>query len=109
MGKNIKIYECESRVNGVWLMAKTILSNKESKDPRTFFEGSSFFRMLRFVFLLFLSFLLVYVYYLFLTGNLKKTILTIWSNHQQIIISSSIFVTYTVFIFQMGVWRGRRR
>ena len=90
-------------------MAKIILSNKEGKVPRTFFEGSSFFRMLRFSFLVFLSFFLVYVYYLHLTGNLKKTILTIWSNHQQIIIAFSIFITYTVIIFQFGVWRGRRR
>lgn len=90
-------------------MAKTVLSNKGSKIPRTLFEGSSFFRMLRFAFLLFLSFFVVYVYYLYLTGNLQKTILTIWSNHKQIIIVSSIFITYTGVIFQLGVWRGRRK
>jgi hypothetical protein len=91
------------------MMAKTILPNKESKNPRTFLEGSSFFGILRFIFLLFLSLSLVYVYYLYLTGNLKKNILDIWSNHQQIIITSSIFITYTGIIFQLGVWRGRRR
>ncbi|MBT2663242.1 hypothetical protein [Bacillus sp. ISL-45] len=90
-------------------MAKTVLSNKGSKTPRIFFEESSFFRMLRFVFLLFLSFLLVYIYYLHLTDNLQKTILHIWSTHQQIIIATSIFVTYTGIVFQLGVWRGRRR
>jgi hypothetical protein len=90
-------------------MAKTILSNKESKVSRTFFEGSSFFRMLRFVFLVFLSFFLVYAYYLHLTGNLKKNILNIWSNHQQFIIAFSTFIAYTVIIFKLGVWRGRRR
>jgi len=90
-------------------MAKTVLSNKGSKTPITFLEESSFFRMLRFAFLLFLSFLLVYIYYLHLTGNLQKNILTIWSNHQQVIIASSIFVTYTGIVFQLGVWRGRRR
>ncbi|MCM3572308.1 MULTISPECIES: hypothetical protein [Mesobacillus] len=89
-------------------MAKTVLSNKGSKNPRTFFEESSFFRMLRFAFLLFLSFLLVYTYYLHLTGNLQKTILTIWSNYKQVIIASSILVTYTGIVFQLGVWRGRR-
>lgn len=90
-------------------MAKTVLSNKGSKIPRTFFEGSSFLRMLRFAFLLFLSFLLVYIYYLYLAGNLQKTILTIWSNHKQIIIASTIFIIYTGIVFQLGVWRGRRR
>jgi hypothetical protein len=90
-------------------MAKTVLSNKGSRIPKNFLEGSSFFRMLRFVFLLFLSFLLVYIYYLYLTGNLQKTILLIWANHQQIIISSSIFITYTGIVFQLGVWKGRRR
>ncbi|MBT2695671.1 hypothetical protein [Bacillus sp. ISL-55] len=90
-------------------MAKTILSNKESKVTRTIFDGSSFFRMLRFVFLLILSFLLVYIYYLYLTGNLHKTILNLWSNHQKIIIPLSIFTVYSWIIFQMGVWRGKRR
>ncbi|WLR57362.1 hypothetical protein LC048_11185 [Mesobacillus subterraneus] len=90
-------------------MAKTVLSNKGSKNPRAFLEVSSFFRMLRFAFLLFLTFLLVYIYYLYLSGNLQKTILHIWSNHQQNIIAFSIFITYTVIIFQFGVWRGRRR
>ncbi len=90
-------------------MAKTVFSNKGSKIPRTFLEGSSFFRMLRFAFLLFLSFLLVYIYYLYLTGNLQKTIFYVWSNHKQVIIASSIFMAYTGIIFQLGVWRGRRR
>lgn len=90
-------------------MAKTVLSNKGRKTARTFFEESSLLRMLRFAFLLFLSFLLVYIYYLHLTGNLQKTIQHIWSNYQQVIIAISIFITYTVIIFQLGVWRGRSR
>lgn len=90
-------------------MIKTLLSKKESENPRTYFDGSSFFRMLRFVFLLFLSFLVVYIYYLYLTGNLQKTFLLIWSNHQQVIIASSIFITYTGIVFRLGVWRGSRR
>lgn len=90
-------------------MAKTVLSNKGSRIPRTFLEGSSFLRIFRFAFLVFLSFLLVYIYYLHLTGNLQKTILHIWSNHQQVIIATSIFVTYTGVVFQLGVWRGKRR
>lgn len=89
-------------------MAKTVLSNKGRKTARTFFEESSFFRMLRFAFLLFLSFLLVYIYYLHLTGNLQKTIQHIWSSYQQIIIATSIVITYTGFVFQLGIWRGRR-
>lgn len=90
-------------------MAKTVLSNKRSNNHRTFYEVSNIFRLLRFVFLLFISFLLVYMYYLHLTGNLQKNILAIWTNHQQVLIASAILFAYSGAIFQLGVWRGKRR
>ncbi|WP_226641507.1 hypothetical protein [Mesobacillus subterraneus] len=90
-------------------MVKTLLSDKGSKNSKTLFDGSSFFRMLRFTFFLFLSILVVYVYYLYLNGNLQKTIINLWVNHQKTIIPLSIFIAYTGIVFQFGVWRGRRR
>ncbi|MGV2941916.1 hypothetical protein AB5I83_20105 [Mesobacillus sp. LC4] len=90
-------------------MAKTVLSSKGSKNSRTLFEGSSFFRMIRFTFFLFLSILVVYVYYLYLNGNLQNTIINLWENHQKTIIPLSIFIAYTGIVFQLGIWRGRRR
>ncbi|NKE03977.1 hypothetical protein [Mesobacillus selenatarsenatis] len=90
-------------------MVKTVLSNTRSKNTKSLFDGSSFVRMLRFIFLLFLAFLLVYIYYLYLKGNLQKTVLNLWVNHQKTIIPLSIFIAYTGIVFQFGVWRGRRR
>ena len=90
-------------------MADTRLSNKGKKYPQSFFGDFSFFRLLRFVFFSSLSILVVYMYFLYLKGNLQKTILDIWSNHQKVITTLSIFILYSVTIFQLGVWRGRRK
>ncbi|CAM3815975.1 hypothetical protein METH109765_06315 [Mesobacillus thioparans] len=90
-------------------MAETGLTRKEKKYPKTFFNELTFLRLLRFAFFLSLSLLLVYIYFLHLKGDLQKTILEIWSSHQKVIISLSIFFFYSTSIYQLGVWRGRRR
>ncbi len=90
-------------------MAETGLTRKGKKYPKSFFNEMTFLRLLRFVFFLSLSILLVYIYFLHLEGDLQKTILEIWSSHQKVIISLSIFFFYSASIYQLGVWRGRRR
>jgi hypothetical protein len=97
------------RKKGVWLMAETGLSNKGRRYRKAFSGDITFLRIIRFVFALSLSILMVYIYYLHLKGNLQKTILEIWINHHKAIISLSIFFLYSAFIYQIGVWRGRSR
>lgn len=92
-------------------MAETKVSNESStgyKPKRFSHRGINFLHMLRFTFLVFISFLLVYIYYLYSKDLLQKTILDLWEKHQKIIVSLSIFITYTAIIFQLGVWKGRR-
>lgn len=97
-------------------MAETRLSSKSSaagykgkKHRKSLLEDISFFRILRFAFLLLLSILLVYIYYLYLKDSLQKTVLDLWKNHKKAIIPISIFIGYSVVIFQLGVWKGKRR
>ncbi|WP_335430623.1 hypothetical protein [Bacillus sp. JJ1609] len=95
-------------------MAETRFSNESSagykgkRYPKSSPGGIGFLRMLRFAFLLFLSFVMVYIYYLYSKDQLQKTILDLWKNHQKIIVTLSIFITYSAIIFQLGVWKGRR-
>lgn len=104
-----------NRIRGVMLMAETRFSNERAagyngkRSSKSSLGGISFLHMLRFAFLVFLSFALVYVYYLYSKDQLQKTILELWTNHQKVIISLSIFITYSAIIFQLGVWKGRRR
>lgn len=97
-------------------MAETRLSNKSSaagykgkNHRKPLLEGISIFRILRFAFLLLLSILLVYIYYLYLKDSLQKTVLDLWKNHKKVIIPISIIIGYSVVIFQLGVWKGKRR
>ncbi|WP_423410411.1 hypothetical protein AABM38_10990 [Heyndrickxia sp. MSNUG] len=92
-------------------MAETKFSNESSigyKRKRYSHRGLNFLHMLRFTFLVFISLVLVYIYYLYSKELLQKTILDLWKKHQNIIVSLSIFITYTAIIFQLGVWKGRR-
>lgn len=90
-------------------MADTRLSNKKKKSPDFFSGEFRFSSLIRFVFFLSLSLLVVYIYYLHLIGNLQKVLIGIWANHHKVIIPLSIFIIYSTIIFQLGVWRGRRR
>ncbi|MBT2679256.1 hypothetical protein J7E38_09595 [Bacillus sp. ISL-35] len=90
-------------------MAETELTRKGKKYKKSFFSEITFLRLLRFVFFLTLSMFVVYIYFLYLRGDLLKTILGIWSSHKKGIISISIILFYSVSIYQLGVWRGRRR
>jgi hypothetical protein len=102
-------------MKGVMLMAETRSSRERAtgymgkKTQHSFLGGIGFLHMLRFAFLIFLSLIVVYVYYLYSEGNLQKTILDLWKKHQKVIVSLSIFITYSAIIFQLGVWKGRRR
>lgn len=58
----------------------------------------TFLRIIPFVFFLSLSLLAVYIYYLHFIGDLQKTILDIWSNHQ-----FSLFIPH---LFFNGVFGG---
>jgi hypothetical protein len=108
-GRILKAYDFVNPKKEVWLMAETGLSNKGRRYRKSFSGDITFLRIIRFVFALSLSILMVYIYYLHLKGNLQKTLLEIWTNHQKAMISLSIFIVYSALIFQMGVWRGRRR
>ncbi|MBS8263832.1 hypothetical protein DYI25_05185 [Mesobacillus boroniphilus] len=90
-------------------MAETRLTNNGKKYSKSFSREVTFLRLLRFGFLLSLSLIVVYIYYLHLIGNLQQTLLDIWTTHQKVIISLSILITYSTIIFQLGVWRGRKR
>jgi hypothetical protein len=107
-GRIVKAYGFVKRKRGVWLLAETGLARKGKKYPKSFFSEITFLRLLRFVFFLTLSMFVVYIYFLYLMGDLLKTILGIWSSYKQGIISVSILLFYSVSIYQLGVWRGRR-
>jgi hypothetical protein len=108
-GRILRAYDFLKRKKGVWLMAETGLSNKGRRYRKAFSGDITFLRIIRFVFALSLSILMVYIYYLHLKGNLQKTLLELWTNHQKAMISLSIFIFYSALIFRMGVWRGRKR
>lgn len=96
-------------------MAETKFSHEGStgykgkRYPKSTPGGIGFLRMFRFSFLLFLSLIIVYIYYLYSKDQLQKTILDLWTNHHKVIVSLSIFISYSAIIFQWGVWKGRRR
>lgn len=95
-------------------MAETEYSNqnpagyRQNRRKKSIFSGIEFLRICRLIFFLSLSFLLVYVYYLYSIGILQKTLNEAWGVHKKTIISLSIFVSYSVLVFRLGVWKGRR-
>ena len=81
---------------------------RQKRRKKTIFAEIEFLRILRLIFFLSLSFLLVYVYYLYSIGILQKTLSEVWNAHKKTIISLSLFFAYSVMVFRVGVWKGRR-
>ncbi|OIK10770.1 hypothetical protein BIV60_20065 [Bacillus sp. MUM 116] len=83
-------------------------SSKKKKQKTAFLENISFFRLLKVLFLIFLSLLIVYLYYLHTKGTLISNMASLWKLHKKVIMIIFGFVSYSLGVFYLGFRKGKK-
>lgn len=83
-------------------------SPKRKKKITSFLDNLNFFRLLKVILLISLALLFVYLYYLHTKGTLTSNMATLWKLHKKVILVILGFLTYSLCIFYLGVWKGRK-
>ncbi|MDR7001105.1 hypothetical protein J2Y67_003577 [Neobacillus niacini] len=84
-------------------------SSKKKKKIIPLLENLNFFHLLKVIFLIFLSLLIVYLYYLHTKGILLSNMALLWKLHKKVIIIILGFVSYSWGVFYLGFRKGRKR
>lgn len=71
--------------------------------------AGNFFRFLRVIFVILLTLLIVYLYYLQTKGMLLAKILGLWKSYKKLILILSGIVAYSATIFWFGFKMGRKK
>lgn len=82
-------------------------SSKKKRKITIFLDNLNFFRLLKVLFLISLSLLIVYSYYLHTKGNFISTLALLWTLHKKVIMIIFGFVSYSLGIFYLGFRKGR--
>ncbi|MBM7651290.1 hypothetical protein [Neobacillus cucumis] len=83
-------------------------SSKKKKKKATFLENFNFFLLLKVGFLISLSLLIVYLYYLHTKGTFISSMALLWNLHKKVIMIMFGFVSYSLGIFYLGFRKGRK-
>lgn len=83
-------------------------SSKKKRKITLFLDNLNFFRLLKVIFLIFLSLLIVYLYYLHTKGNFISEVALLWNLHKKVIMIIFGFVSYSLGVFYLGFRKGRK-
>jgi len=95
-------------------MAETRTTNtssskkKKKKKITPFLENLNFLRLLKVIFLIALSLLVAYLYYLHTKGTFISNMALLWKLHKKIILIIIGFATYSLGVFYLGFRKGRK-
>ncbi|MFD0826349.1 hypothetical protein ACT8ZR_11850 [Neobacillus sp. M.A.Huq-85] len=84
-------------------------SSKKKKQKTAFLEEINIFQLLKVIFLIFLSLLIVYLYYLHTKGTLISNMAVLWKSHKKVIMIIFGFAFYSLGVFYLGYRKGRKR
>jgi len=87
---------------------KKTSSSIKKKKVTPFLENLNFLRLLKVIFLIALSLLIVYLYYLHTKGAFISNMALLWKLHKKIIMIIFGFVTYSLGVFYLGFRKGRK-
>ncbi|TWD89605.1 hypothetical protein FB550_1262 [Neobacillus bataviensis] len=83
-------------------------SSSKKKKKKTAFLENNFFLLLKVAFLISLSLLIVYLYYLHTKGTFISNMALLWNLHKKVIMIIFGFVSYSLGVFYLGFRKGRK-
>ncbi len=83
--------------------------SKKKKQKTAHLENVSFYRLRKVIFLIFLSLLIVYLYYLHTKGTLLSNMALLWKSHKKVMMAIFGFAAYSLGVFYLGFRKGRKR